>query len=117
MLIVLVLIKTVYAKQKERDAIIKMCNIIFPDGELQQEDVMDNINDLTKGRFDRTDLLDYYLKIKGLQMLDLHAHSDKDIRKYLMKPTRIRLNYYEQVLFYERFLNYPQAEGINAVKK
>lgn len=28
-------------------------------------------------------------------------------RKYLTSPTRLKLNYFEQVKFYEMFLNYP----------
>jgi hypothetical protein len=28
-------------------------------------------------------------------------------RKYLMTPTKVKLNYFEQVKFYETFLNYP----------
>lgn len=113
--LLIIIIRKLYSEHKERKAITEMCDKLFPEGDMQKESTIDDIYALTKGRFNRDDILDYYLKIKGLQILDLHANSDKYICAYLMKPTKIRLNYYEQVLFYERFLNYPQAEGVNAV--
>ncbi len=33
---------------------------------------------------------------------------------YLMRPTKIKLNYSELVQFYEKYLNLPQATGIDA---
>jgi len=115
-LLIVLIIYNIYTRYREQQAIEKMCNLIFPDGNTQKETTLDDIMSLTKGRFNRDDLLDYYLKIKGLQILDLHTSGDKYISTYLMKPTKIRLNYYEQVLFYERYLNLPQAEGVNAVE-
>jgi len=115
-LLIVLIIYNIYTRYREQQAIEKMCNLIFPDGNTQKETTLDDIMSLTKGRFNRDDLLDYYLKIKGLQILDLHTSEDKYISTYLMKPTKIRLNYYEQVLFYERYLNLPQAEGVNAVE-
>ena len=55
--------------------------------------------------------MDYYLKIKGLQAINLNDPVDFWTRQYLLQPTRIRLNYFEQVKFYETFLNYPEIQG------
>ena len=115
-LLVVLIVRKIYSQHKEQEAITKMCDLIFPEGQSQRESTIDDIVTLTKGRFNREDILDYYLKIKGLQILDLHANSDKYISNYLLEPTKIRLNYYEQVIFYERYLNLPQAVGGNAVE-
>ena len=55
----------------------------------------------------------FYLKIKGLQMIDLNSFNDNDMRKFLMRPTQVRLQYRELVIFYEQFLNQSEAHGIN----
>ncbi|MCQ2236917.1 MAG: hypothetical protein MJZ18_07980 [Bacteroidales bacterium] len=88
--------------------------LLHPDGEETLAKDIQDFNRLTHGRFNNLQLLDYYLKIKGLQFVDLHTSSSNYVRTYLMKPTKIKLNYSETVLFYEKFLNMPQAMGINA---
>lgn len=68
---------------------------------------------LTHNRFTEDEMLDYYLKIKGLQMIDMNSFNDSDMRKILMRPTLVRLQYRELVIFYEQFLNQSEAHGIN----
>lgn len=100
----------------ERKTIERLSNILFPSGEDQMNETLDGIAEITQNRFTRDEILDYYLKIKGLQIIDLHAQSDSGIRDFLMKPTRVRLSYFEQVKFYEIYLNYPQAVGENVIE-
>lgn len=100
---------------RDRTTKEKLCETLFPHGDEQRDQVMSEMAEFTQDRFSKNDLLDYYLKIKGLQIIDLHANGDIGIRHYLLQPTQIKLNYYEQVKFYEKYLNYPQATGINAV--
>lgn len=85
---------------------------LFPHGKSQMEDTLQAFNKLTNERFTNAELLDYFLKIKGLQTLNLNDPINFYTRRYLLQPTRIRLNYFEQVKFYESFLNYPEIQGI-----
>lgn len=102
--------------RKKRDTIDTLCDLLFPgdtDG-LMRDMVVSKMRQMTNGRYDDEGLLDYYLKIKGLQMIDLNSFNDNEVRKFLMQPTKIRLKYDETVSFYEVFLNQSQARGINA---
>lgn len=101
----------VHKNLSEKKTLQRLSDILFPLGETQKDETLNDMNEMTQGRFAREDLLDYYLKIKGLHIIDLHSHSDSGIRKFLMRPTKIRLSYFEQVKFYEIYLNYPQAVG------
>lgn len=102
---------------RRRDTIAKMCKHLFPGDKmgLAKDEVIGDIMKMTSGRFSEEELLDYYLKIKGLQMLDLNSLNDSDIREFLMEPTKVRLHYQELVSFYEKYLNQPQAKGMSAV--
>lgn len=104
-------------RYSEKKTIERLSAILFPSGEEQKNEVLNEIASITQNRFSREELLDYYLKIKGLQIIDLHAHSDSGIRDFLMKPTKVRLTYFEQVKFYENYLNYPQAVGESVVER
>ena len=114
--ILAVIARVVYRRYAEKKTLQRLSDILFPLGETQREETLNDMNEMTQGRFQREDLLDYYLKIKGLQIIDLHSNSDGGIRRFLMKPTKIRLSYFEQVKFYEIYLNYPQAVGQSVVE-
>lgn len=100
---------------RDRTSKEKLCEILFPQGEEQRNAILSEMEEFTQDKYSRNDLLDYYLKIKGLQIIDLHANGDVGIRHYLLQPTQVKFNFYEKVKFYEKYLNYPQATGINAV--
>lgn len=104
-----------YTRWMENEAIARLIGILFPSGDEQMENTINDIDEMTHGRFTRDEILDYYLKIKGLQITDLHSNADSSIRSYLMKPTKVRLTYFEQVKFYEIYLNYPQAVGESVI--
>lgn len=85
--------------------------VIFPKGEIQKQDVLKTFHSFTKHRFTDDQILDYFLKIKGLQNLSLSSKTDFWVRKYLLSPTKIKLNYFEQVKFYELFMNFPISKA------
>ena len=80
---------------------------LFPNGEEQKQKVLKIMEKITSGRFSESLMMDYFLKIKGLQIINMNDPVDFWTKKYLMTPTKMRLNYFEQVKFYETFLNYP----------
>ncbi|WP_430810783.1 MULTISPECIES: hypothetical protein [unclassified Carboxylicivirga] len=83
--------------------------ILFPNGQEDRDFIMHRLQVITKNKYNDVLLLDYFLKIKGLQVVDVQKPLNFWTRKYLMSPTKLRLNYFEQVKFYEGFLNYPAA--------
>ncbi|TCO07898.1 hypothetical protein [Natronoflexus pectinivorans] len=91
----------------KRKAQAILYNIIFPNGSDQKKDVMKRFHEFTKHRFSDEQILDYFIKIKGLQSMNVCNTTNFWIRKYLLSPTEIKLNYFEQVKFYELFMNYP----------
>lgn len=104
-----------WKQDKRQRAIDKVCQYLFPgdqDG-LMRDRVVKRMMSLTNHRFTEDEMLDYYLKIKGLQMIDMNSFNDSDMRKFLMHPTLVRLQYRELVIFYEQFLNQSEAFGIN----
>lgn len=94
-----------------------LCAYLFPGDKTgsQIDELIADLHILTGGRFTNDEVLDYYLKIKGLQMVDLNTLSDDDVRKFLMEPTKVRLHYRELVSFYEKYLNQPQAKGRSVI--
>jgi hypothetical protein len=95
----------------ERKATKDLERRLFPNGEEQKNNVLATMEKITNNRYEAARLLDYFLKIKGLQVINMNDPVDFWTRKYLMTPTKMRLNYFEQVKFYETFLNYPEAIG------
>lgn len=104
-----------WKQARNRKTIDKLCEYLFPgdtDG-LMRDRVIRKMMDLTRNRFTEDEVLDYYLKIKGLQMVDMNSFNDSGTRRFLMRPTKIRLQYRELVIFYEQFLNQSEARGIS----
>lgn len=98
--------KGIYTLAKRR-AVAHLESVLFSNGMTQKEEVIDSMNEITKNKYSSEDLLDYFLKIKGLQVINTNDPIDFWIKKYLTSPTALKLNYFEQVKFYETFLNYP----------
>jgi len=91
----------------ERKAIPKIENILFKSKEYNKSMVLDIIHELTSYRLSDEMIMDYFYKIKGIQVLN-NKPVDFWIKIYLATPTKIKLNYFEQVKFYETFLNFPK---------
>ena len=95
----------------------RLCAYLLPGdkkGTMRQQLVAD-LHELTGHRFTDEEVLDYYLIIKGLQMVDLNTLNDPDTRRFLMEPTKIKLHYQEVVSFYEKYLNQPRVKGQSAI--
>jgi hypothetical protein len=84
--------------------------VIFPEGEAQKLGVLKTFHGFTKERFSDDQIMDYFMKIKGLQNLSIGSSTNFWVKKYLLSPTKIKLNYFEQVKFYELFMNFPASE-------
>jgi len=95
----------------ERNATQTLDKLLFPEGDVHREKIIESMIKITKGKYSQELLMDYFLKIKGLQVINLYDPVNFWTRKYLMTPTKLRLNYFEQVRFYETFLNYPEVIG------
>lgn len=95
----------------EKSAAKELEKLLFPKGEKDKVSILSMLNKITKGKYSDDLLLDYFLKIKGLQVVNMYDPVSFLTRKYLMSPTKLKLNYFEQVRFYESFLNYPQSSG------
>ncbi len=93
----------------EKKAIPVLDDILFNDEEVSKQEILHLIHKLTNYRFSDQVLLDYFYKIKGLQVL--HNPSNFWLKKYLSSPTKVKLNYFEQVRFYKAFLNYSELKN------
>ena len=95
----------------EKKASKELDRLLFSSGKADKEKVLSTIHEITKNRLTDDQAIDYFLKIKGLQVINLNDPISYWTRKYLMSSTKIRLNYFEQVKFYETFLNFPEVNG------
>ena len=95
----------------EKRAIPKMEKILFNNLTYTKSTVLDTIHQVTSKRLNDDLVLDYFYKIKGLQVLDINKPINFWLKIYLTSPTKIKLNYFEQVKFYETFLNYPKVSN------
>jgi hypothetical protein len=103
-----------FTKKKAHTALVEL---LFPEGKEQQQNVMNVFHQLTSDRFTDDQIVDYFIKIKGLQTLDLNIKTNFWVKKYLLSPTEVKLNYFEQVKFYETFMNYPKSfDGVGKKK-
>jgi len=95
----------------EKNASKELEQVLFPEGKGEKESILKSLHKITKNKYSSDLLLDYFLKIKGLQVVNMYDPVDFWTRKYLMSPTKLKLNYFEQVKFYETFLNFPIESG------
>ncbi len=95
----------------EKKASKELEKILFPEGNSEKISILEALQKITKGKYTNELLLDYFLKIKGLQVINMYNPVDFWTRRFLMSPTKLKLNYFEQVKFYESFLNYPKASA------
>jgi hypothetical protein len=85
--------------------------VIFPEGETQKQEVLKTFHGFTKERFSDDQIMDYFMKIKGLQNMSIGSTTNFWVKKYLLSPTKVKLNYFEQVKFYELFMNFPAGKA------
>ncbi len=97
----------------EKRAIPKIEKILFDNPEYTKTSVLETIHQVTSKRLSDDMVLDYFYKIKGLQVLNINKPINFWLKIYLTSPTKVKLNYFEQVKFYETFLNYPKISDDN----
>ncbi len=97
----------------EKRAISKIESIIFSESNksVSKTKVLETIHEFTANRLDDDLIMDYFYKIKGLQVLNINKPMNFWLKIYLTSPTKIKLNYFEQVKFYDTFLNYPKIDS------
>lgn len=99
--------KHIIRKVAEKRALPKVEKVLFAEDERKKEKILQNIHSLTNHRLSDEIAIDYFYKIKGLQVLSINQPLNFWVKAYLTTPTKVKLNYFEQVKFYEVFLNYP----------
>ncbi len=95
----------------EQKAIPKLERVLFSESLKNKPCIIAKLHRLTNKRLNDDLLLDYFLKIKGLQVLNINKPMNFWVKIYLKTPTKIKLNYFEQVRFYESFLNFPKLNN------
>jgi hypothetical protein len=103
-------VSKIFPELVRKKAIKQLENMLFPEGYGQKSEVIRTFRELTNERFSDEDILDYFFKMKGLQTVDINSGTNFWLKRYLFSPTAIKLNYFEQVKFYDTFLNYPASD-------
>jgi hypothetical protein len=103
--------RKVFPELIRRKAASQLEKQLFPEGSEQKAEVIKCCRELTGARFSDEDILDYFMKMKGLQVVDINSRTNFWLKKYLFSPAPIKLNYFEQVKFYELFLNFPEKSS------
>jgi hypothetical protein len=106
-----VLVRKFYPEVVKKHAVKKLECLLFPKGHWQKMEVLKTFRGFTSERFSDEEILDYFFKIKGLQSVNIKTQTNFWVKRYLFSPTVIKLNYFEQVKFYETFLNFPEKPG------
>ena len=106
-----IIIGIVIPKINKKRASETLSEILFPNGELQRKKVIDAFKKITQRQFKDDEILDFFIKEKGIQLMSIDADFSDSVKKYLMKPTLVELNYFEKVKFHETFINYPRNFG------
>jgi len=94
----------------EKRAMPKIEKALFAQDGQNKEKVLQDIHRLTNNRLSDEMAIDYFYKIKGLQVLSVNQPLSYWVKAYFTTPTKVKLNYFEQVKFYETFLNYPSLK-------
>ena len=104
---ILLILKKMKPQQKRSNASQILENILFPDGNIQKRKVIETFNDITNNNYSEEEIVDFFLKEKGLQLLSINHDLSTSVKKYIRQDTLIDLNYFERVKFHKVFINYP----------
>ena len=109
--IIFLITRIIVPRVNTRRALETLDEILFPDGESQKNKVIETFKKITKQQFSEEEILDFFIKEKGIQLMSIDTDFSDSVKKYLMKPTLVELNYFEKVKFHETFINYPRNFG------
>ena len=113
--ILFIIIKIAVPKINKKRAYKALDKILFPNGNSQKNKVIDAFRKITQRKFTNEEILDFFIKEKGIQFMSIDPDFSSFLKKYLMIPTLVELNYFEKVKFHETFINYPRNfETVNS---
>lgn len=101
--------KRVFHKLVRRKAITLLEENYFVEEKKRKKEILYKFSEMTNFKYSDDELVDYYLKIKGLQNLNKVESSNFWIKHYLSQKTDIKLSYYEQRSFIKAF-NRPRSQ-------
>ena len=107
-------VRKVYPALVREKATKQLERKLFPNGNRQKSEIVRCCKELTGDRFSDEEVLEYFMKMKGLQVVDIKK-ANFWLKKYLFTPAPIKLNYFEQVKFYEMFLEFPKNKNENSI--
>ena len=84
----------------------------YPDSKQQ---IVSLLSDITSNRLSDSDIIDYFIKIKGFQFIDPKIRLGFWERKYLSTKPNVKLSYFEQAKFFEAFINFPHGQCIEKI--
>ena len=102
------IVKFVLPSINKKRAAKALDEILFPNGEPQKNKVIESFKKITKQQFTNEEIIDYFIKEKGMQLMSITPDFSESLKKYLQLPTLVELNYFEMVKFNETFINYPR---------
>ena len=79
---------------------------LFFQGESQKQDVLEKFHDITENKFTDSQVIDFFMKEKGLQLLSVTPGIPLMVKYYLSNHPKITLSYFEKVKFHEIFIDY-----------
>ena len=106
--ILFIIIGVAIPKINKKRAYKALEKIIFPHGEYQKIKVIEVFKKITQRKFTEEEIVDFFIKEKGIQFMSINVDFSESLKKYLMRPTLVELNYFEKVKFHETFINYPR---------
>ena len=104
---IVLLIKKRMPQQKKDKASDILENVLFPEGNVHKRKVIEAFNKITNNNYSDEEILDFFMKEKGLQLISINVYLPSSVKKFIRKDTLIDLNYFERVKFHELFINYP----------
>jgi hypothetical protein len=113
---ILIIRKLQILQPKTKSAYQILEEIFFPQGNAQKNKVINAFKKITNQNFSDDEIIDFFLKEKGLQMLAVSDEMKPSVIKYIRTDTLINLNYFERVKFQEVFINYPQNFEIRTIE-
>jgi len=113
---IFLIIKRIRPQQNRGKASEILENFFFPAGNIQKRKVVEAFSKITSQKFSDEEIIDFFLKEKGLQLIYTEQNISKSVVKYIQKPTMIDLNYFERVKFQEVFINYPRGFEVKYVE-
>ena len=109
--IIFIIIGIAIPKINKKRATEAFEEILFPNGNFQKNKVIEAFKKITHRQFTEEEILDFFIKEKGIQLMSINADFSSLLKKYLLRPTLVELNYFEKVKFHETFINYPRNFG------